>query len=168
MTKNKTALSFIASFFLPIFAIATSTSCSSNEPEVFSVESSKNTLEDNGWSCGYETEDEDDCVYVTKLINADISDEVDFEIGTIVYYAGLSGPGTLSGDDPNWVPPRTVQFIVFGSVDDAANYYGYLIDRAAGVGYSTRNVYISLYEDTYVDTNSEDAKNLIPLEFTLV
>jgi hypothetical protein len=140
----------------------------SDPSQSFSVESSVEKLQSNGWSLNEKPESVD-LEQVTKYINAELEEKnVGFEVQTIRSYESLSGPGTLPPTDPNWTPPRFVQFITFSNEEDAEKYFDYFVERSTSEYYVTKGSYIALSDAIYVDTNSEGAKNLIPLEFKLV
>jgi len=156
---------FICSL-LPVLVLG---ACSTEEEQSFSVESSVSKLRSKGWTVGEDSNSysDSDLIETTRIINLDLEHkEAEFRVQTIIAYISLFGPDTLSIDDPNWVPPRSVYFTVFANETDALNYYNLYVNYDY---YTTRNCYFSLSENVCVETNSEDAKNLLtPLEFTMV
>ena len=157
MSKQKTIVALIVPFIL--------VSCKTNKCS-FNLDKSVKKLQDCGWTISRDEKKEEALQEITYYLTIEyINKGADLYVDTIDSYISLFAPETLAPDDPNWVPPRYVNFVTFSSSEDANKYYSFLVDESKNdkekEEYVPRNVYLGLDNRIYIETNSKDACDLI-------
>ena len=157
--KTKVYNCFEINLFL--FSLLT-TSCFSNSN--FSIESSKEKLEKNGWIISSEFKTEEELEYDTSILNLNLKNVLkdDYVIETIKYDVHLVLEKSISASSND--VPRIAVFTQFANYGDANHYYNVLISEKHPEPF----MYYALSRDVLVQTNLKDATKLIPLKFVYI
>ena len=119
MSIKKTIVALIVPFVL--------ISCKTNKCS-FNLDKSVKKLQDCGWTISRDEKEEEALQEITYYLTVEyINKGADLYVDTIDSYISLFAPETLAPDDPNWVPPRYVNFVTFSSSEDANKYYSFLV-----------------------------------------
>lgn len=141
------------------------TSCKNVERN-FDLTYSVKKLQDHGWTISRDERDEDELRKITYILTAEyINKGIDLNVETIESYMSLSSPNASNVDGSDWVPPKLVQFITFSSIEDAEKYYFFFVSESKKdkqkEQYVPRDVYLGLNERIYIETNSNEATEII-------